>query len=420
MTGPGGVSQSNRTSSRSAGQNSVVRGHNGINQSRSPAADIVAAATNPRTGRIDTAVLGRMVADAARVDFRAANAAYNQIESQLSVGDASRFAQDVRAASAANNNAPNSTTAAGTALFVVGSQANTLGRTQIANGIQQATQGANILRNNPILSIRWETTTSQWTQRGGLSGPLADRLRAGGIEVSSSTYAPPAGSVGRSSGLSAGVAANMNGGLAENMIANNYRAQGFNVTQGANMYVGASSPNNIVQNGSRIVDVVAERPNADFRQNTRLEVESKVGYTANSGRAAQEATQDISRLANNRTARATGEALETAGNGLTRSGRALRVFGRVARPVGIALDVIDVGSSFRADGNRIGQNTGRSLSGIAGGAGGAWAGAAAGAAVGSVVPVIGTVIGGVVGGIIGAFAGDAAGKGLFNSISSWF
>jgi hypothetical protein len=415
MTGPGGVSQSS-----SASRSNSVQNNSATNQSRNPAADIVRSATDPRTGRVDTAALGKMVADAAKVDFRAANAAYNQIERQLSVGDASRFAQDVRAASAANNNAPNSTTAAGTALYVVGSQANALGRTQIARGAAQAAQGADILRNNPILSIRWETTTSQWTQRGGLSGPLADRLRAGGIEVSSSNYAPPAGSVGRSSGFSSGVAANMNGGLAENMIANNYRAQGFNVTQGANMYVGASNPNNIVQNGSRIVDVVAERPNADFRQNTRIEVESKVGYTPNSGRAAQEATADIARLADNRTARATGEALETVGNGLTRSGGALRTFGRVARPVGIALDVIDVGSSFRADGNRIGQNTGRSLSGIAGGAGGAWAGAAAGAAIGSVVPVVGTVIGGIIGGAIGAFAGDAAGKGLFNTISSWF
>jgi hypothetical protein len=94
MTGPSSVSQSNNVNRTSAAQNS-----NRTNQSRNPAADIVASATNPQTGRVDTAALGRMVADAARVDFRAANIAYNQIESQLSIGDASRFAQDVRAAS---------------------------------------------------------------------------------------------------------------------------------------------------------------------------------------------------------------------------------------------------------------------------------------------------------------------------------
>ncbi len=420
MAGTSSVSQSSRTNGGSASQNSAVRNSSSTNQSRNPAANIVASATDARTGRVDTKSLGKMVADAAKVDFKTANMAYNQIERQLSIGDASRFAQDVRAASAANNNAPNNKPVPGTALYAVGSQANTAGRALITNGARQAAQGAEMLRNNPILTVRWETTTSQWTQRGGLSGPLADRLRAGGVEVSTSNFAPPAGSVGRTSGVAPGLAANINGGLAENMIANSYRAQGFNVTQAANMFVGASNPNNIVQNGNRIVDVVAERPNTDFRQNARIEVESKVGYTANSGRAAQEATNDIARLSDNRSARATGGALETAGEGLSRSGRVLRGFGRVVRPVGVAMDAIDLRNAYQADGGRIGQNTGRSLSGIAGGAGGAWAGAAAGATIGSVVPVVGTVIGGVIGGVIGAFAGDAAGKGFFNAISSWF
>jgi hypothetical protein len=94
MAGSNGVSQANSVTGSNAATNS-----NAANNSKSPAANLVAGATDPRTGRVDTQALGKMVADAAKVDFKAASAAYNQIESRLSVGDASRFAQDVRAAS---------------------------------------------------------------------------------------------------------------------------------------------------------------------------------------------------------------------------------------------------------------------------------------------------------------------------------
>jgi trimeric autotransporter adhesin len=98
--------------------------------------------------------------------------------------------------------------------------------------------------------------------------------------------------------------------------------------------------------------------------------------------------------------------------------------GKVARPIGIALDIYPVGSAYRADGNTIGTNTQRTVSGITGsvaaGAGGAWAGPEAGAAIGSIVPGVGTAIGGAIGGIIGGIAGgwggDVAGKAVFD----WF
>jgi hypothetical protein len=453
MTGPSSVSQSNNVNRTSAAQNSSR-----TNQSRNPAADIVASATSPRTGRVDTAALGRMVADAARVDFRSASMAYNQIESQLNVGDASRFAQDVRAASAANNNAigpvnsptnnhgraiaaaGNGAVAVGGAIADRGAAVVQRGTSAVARGTEVAARGTQALINNPILTIRWEATTSAWTGLGGFRPGLDTRLTAGGIEVVQGVNAPPTGSVARGAIVNGapvgrGLAANMNGGLAENMIADRYRAQGFNVTQGANMYVGASSPNNVLQNGARIVDVVAERPNADPRMNSRIEIESKVGLTGNSGRAATEAANDITRLADNRAARANGLALEASGNRVVRAGEtaieagttlgrggaALRGIGRVARPVGLVMDAIDLRSAYQADGGRIGQNTGRAVSGIAGGAAGGWGGAAAGAAIGTMIfPGVGTVIGGLIGGIGGAFAGDAAGKGIFNSISSWF
>ncbi len=422
MSSPGSVSSASTTNNTSA-QTSIAN-DNVRSTGAQTARNLIGQSTNPVTGAVDTRALAGMIADAARQNPAAASAAFAQIEAQLgrnNFGDASRFSRDVQAAFSAQNTDPGrNNPVPGTALFTIGSQIGALGRTQYAAGVEQINRGAQMLRNNPVLSVRREATTSAWTQNGGLSGPLADRLRAGGIEVSTSVNAPPAGSVGRNIGVTRGIASNMNGGLAENAIASRFSAQGFNVTQGANMYVGGSSPNNIVQGGARVIDVVAERPNVDPRMNQRIEVESKVGYTVDAGRAAREATNDIARLADNRAARTTGTALETAGTGLSRSGQILSNVGRVARPVGVVMDAIEIGQSYRADGNQIGANTGRTLAGVAAGAGGAWAGAAAGAAIGSVVPGVGTVIGGVVGGLIGAFAGDTAGRGVFDFARGWF
>ena len=102
-------------------------------------------------------------------------------------------------------------------------------------------------------------------------------------------------------------------------------------------------------------------------------------------------------------------------------GRVLEGVGKVARPVGIVLDAISLGQAYQADGGRIGENTGRTASGITGGALGGWGGAAAGAAIGTAIfPGVGTVVGGIIGGIGGALAGDAAGKGIFDTVKGWF
>jgi hypothetical protein len=381
---------------------------------------LIAQNTNIRTGIVDTARLAGMVADAVRQNPGAASGAYAAIRRELgaqNIGDLSRFERDVTTAmrSDAGSQAGYGTgvSAAGIVLDRAGVAASQLGATQFANGTRVLTQ-------NPLLTVRWEATTSAWTGLGGLHPNLADRLRAGGVEVVGAINAPPANSVSRGAGISQGRASNINGGLAENMIANRYRTDGYAVTQGANMFVGASSPNNVVQGGQRIVDVVAERPNANPRFNERIEVESKVGFTRDSGRAAREATNDIQRLADNRAVRAGGEALETSGAALSRTGRVLSVAGRIAKPVGVVMDALEIRQAFIADGNRIGENTGRAATSVAGGAAGAWGGAAAGAAIGSIVPGVGTVIGGVVGGIIGGIAGSELAKGAFNAISSWF
>lgn len=89
---------------------------------------------------------------------------------------------------------------------------------------------------------------------------------------------------------------------------------------------------------------------------------------------------------------------------------AARRFGRVAAPLGVAGDVIAIGSGMVADGG-IGQKTAEAAAGAAGGwagaAIGAWSGIKGGAIAGTVVggPVMGAPIGAVVGGLSGAVAG---------------
>ena len=111
----------------------------------------------------------------------------------------------------------------------------------------------------------------------------------------------------------------------------------------------------------------------------------------------------------------------TQNGSLRGAGHALESVGRIARPVGVIIDTVNVASAYRADGNQIGENTGRAVSGVAGGAAGGWGGAVGGAAIGTAIfPGPGTVVGGIVGAIGGAFVGDAAGRGIFNGVKSFF
>jgi hypothetical protein len=206
----------------------------------------------------------------------------------------------------------------------------------------------------------------------------------------------PAGSVTKTAGVPAAVANNTNGALARDAIADRWRAQGYNVQ--------TEVPAN---GGARRVDVVVDLPANDPRMNQRLEIESKVGRTGLDTDIRGQVALDADALRANQALRTSGQVLEGVG--------------KVARPIGLVVDVIQVGQAFRADGNQVGANTGRAVSGVAGGALGGWGGAAAGAAIGTALfPGVGTVVGGVIGGIAGAIGGDAAGRGLFDTVKSWF
>jgi hypothetical protein len=360
---------------------SAAANHGGVPNRPDPssnAADLIARATDARTGQVDTRQLGRWVAEASRQDFQAASQAHAAIEAQLSPADAARFNQDVVAAASDPLPTPGGLWAAGQSWAQTGRQ---------------------MLIDNPILIKQWESTTSAWTGKGGFSAGLTQLLEAGGIQVSPTINPIPPGSVAPGAGVTQGVANNTNGALARDAIAQRYGHP-------TNPHVSIEQP----RPAGRVVDVVVDVPANDPRYNQRIEIESKVGRTTldgANGRITSEVARDADALRANRAMRTSGQVLEG--------------IGRVVRPVGIVLDVIEVGQAFRADGNQVGVNTGRAASGVAGGALGAWGGAAGGAAIGTMIfPGVGTVVGGVIGGIAGAIGGDAIGKGLFDTVRGWF
>lgn len=397
----------------------------------SPGARLVSQATDAKTGHVDTQKLARQIVDAARTDRAAADAAYAAIEQQLGLGDRSRLAQDTRKAglelAAANGNvAPSDQSNAVPGPSITGAAQGSVqaGNRVAAKGQAVVASGTRLLVDNPILTIQWESTRSAWNNQIGFSRPLERALNPSPdlpqIVINPANQVPPPGSVGKNAGFSKGQANNINGAAAEQAIAARLRAQGYAVTT-------APSNTNLVQNGTRKVDVIGIRENADPRMNERIEIESKVGKTNHSGSVTQSGTpkyevaKDRQRLEANRAARANGLDLEVKGSTLAKGGEVLAKVGKVARPVGLVMDAIEIGSAFKADGNTIGANTGRAASGLAGSAAGGWGGAAVGAAIGTAIfPGVGTVVGGIVGGIGGALAGDAAGRGVFDTIKGWF
>ena len=98
---------------------------------------------------------------------------------------------------------------------------------------------------------------------------------------------------------------------------------------------------------------------------------------------------------------------------------ALNIGSKIARPLGVVTDVIDLKNAYDEDGG-FGKNFQETAGSVAGGWGGAAAGAAAGAALGSVVPGLGTVAGGIVGGVIGGIGGSAAGEGIVKGVRDFF
>lgn len=98
----------------------------------------------------------------------------------------------------------------------------------------------------------------------------------------------------------------------------------------------------------------------------------------------------------------------------------LRGAGKVAIPLGLAIDTVMIGSAIKADGGKFGSNTKVAVSSAAGGWAGAAGGAAAGVKVGALVgalggpagAAVGAVVGGIVGGIAGAIGGSTLGEKL--------
>lgn len=409
-----------------AAQNTDPLRYAGVSPTGRPAApgtDLIARATNPATGAVDTRQLAEQIVHAAKTDPATANAAYQQIEQGLSFADRSRLAEDTRAVGVTGGvaNESDASNAVPGPSITGAAQGSITGGQWVANrGTARNAAGTQRLIDNPILTMQWENTTSAWTGKGGFSQPLQDALNDAGITINQANANPPPGSVGRNSGYSNGQATNINGPAAERAIGKRLTGLGWAVTT-------APNPANRVQDGTRVVDVLGNRPDADPRMAERIEVESKVGYTSyngdvnTSGTPKYEVAKDTQRLADNRAARTSGLEMETRGVTMATGGRVLESVGKVARPVGLVMDAVELGSAFKADGNQIGESTGRAASGIGGAALGGWGGAAAGAAIGTAIfPGVGTVVGGVIGGILGGVGGDAAGKGMFDGIKSLF
>ena len=272
--------------------------------------------------------------------------------------------------------------------------------------------GRNTLVANPELSVAWESTQSAWTGKGGFTEGARNVLEDAGMEVGARTHPTPAGSIGPGAGPTASQVSTHNGDLARDAVADRYRAQGLNpeieVRYDAALNEVPPSIRRSNLAGDRNVDVRVALPHpSDPRLDRVVEIESKA-FRVNAGSIdAAQLAHDGARLARNDALRGAGFALENVG--------------RVARPVGVVLDAVDVASAYRADGNRIGENTGRSVSGLVGGGAVGWGGAAAGAAIGTaILPGVGTVVGGVIGAAAGAWAGDSLGRGMFDTVRGWF
>lgn len=93
-----------------------------------------------------------------------------------------------------------------------------------------------------------------------------------------------------------------------------------------------------------------------------------------------------------------------------------KVAGRGLIVVGIALDAINIYSTYEEEGH-FGEKTEEAVGSAAGGLAGGIAGAEIGAMIGTAIcPGVGTVVGGIVGGVIGGIAGSGLGK----AIAGWF
>lgn len=348
------------------------------------ARSLVAQATDPRTGAVDTQRLGQWVADAARTSPETASAAYQEIEAQLNVGDTSRFGADVTRA--------------------MEQPQDDRGPTYSAYGLGLGPDigGRQVLRNNPILEVQWHSTISPVSGKSGFSGPLKEAMDKAGIIHDFRVNPPPA----NSTTVNTSASKTFNGNAARDVIADQFRAdprysQVLNEADGV-----------IVRNtslGERHVDVTAIQAGPRLEDNVRVDVESKLGYAARSTGPKGNLTQvakDGERILENVDIRRIGSLAEGVG--------------KVARPVGVVVDAIQIGSAFKADGGTFGDNTQRATGSLVGGAAGAWGGAQLGATIGSFGGPVGTVVGGVVGAAVGGIIGSGVGEKAVDWVKSWF
>ena len=258
-------------------------------------------------------------------------------------------------------------------------------------------------------------------------------MNAAGIQHNGQTPHPShAGSVANAAqtqavGVPAKQTNNYNGDIAEKAIADRPESQGYTVKRNIEI----NTPL-----GKRDVDILATKHQGHPTLSEEIHIESKVGRkslpsTAQGSNVRMQIDKDAAVLAQQKSlgpaAQVRGRQLYDQGttalkksSTLAKAGKAVKFAGKVARPIGIAISTLEIGSAFQADGNRIGINTAGKVTSLAGGAGGAWAGAAAGAALGSVVPGVGTVIGGIVGGIVSSLAGENVATKAFNAVKGWF
>lgn len=210
--------------------------------------------------------------------------------------------------------------------------------------------GGRILRDNPELEIRWQSTTSPVTNKDGFTKPLEGLLDQAGIVRDGPVNPPPPG--GTTSNAPA--ATTQNGNAARDAIADALRADPSYSHVQTEVYRQTSL-------GGRYVDVVATEPGARPEMTRQIEIESKLGRASASVDTRLQIAKDVERLTDNASVRGLGATLEGVG--------------RVARPVGVVIDAVRVGQAFRQDGNSFGDNTQRAVGSLAGGAAGAWGGA---------------------------------------------
>lgn len=407
-----------------AGLSSATAVGGGQDRRTIDASRLIAQATDPKSGAVDTRALAQAVHQAAGVDPKTASAAYGEVEhalSERSPADASRFNSDVQDAFRTSGDAA---AGLGVGASKAGGGLSAAGAARTAEGAGLTTRGAQLLKDNPLLSKQWVSTRSLWTGKGGFTSNLQTMLKQHGIAFDTTVRPPPAGSLGKGSGVPLEKANNVNGALGRDSIAKDLQASGASVSK--------EVP---VPGTGRRIDVRGDYPANANSPARRVDVESKVGRKGADAETRAQVIKDGQDLAANRATRTTaegllkdGEAAAASGRTLSTAGKALDVGGKVLKPLAIAADGAQLYGAFKADGNKVGVNTGRTASGVAGSwagaAAGAEVGAEAGAAIGSVVPGAGTVVGGVVGGLIGgaagAFVGDGVGRKAFDTVKSWF